>query len=456
MGWKPIVVFTYENHAALDESGNHNNGVVSLPAADRWVDAPLPGIATAIRYDNPQSQITIPPNATLANWPAFRVDVVFQPGKIDHRLNLVEGDLSFAFYVEADASLMGTVFDGSEWYAVKSAPGTIVPGTLYRGQFVYLPSSTLMLFLNGGTLAVQSSNGAAVRPVQVSGIKVGYWPGGDSRYTFSGLMGPMSIATLDPYSDAANGLGKFVCQDLWPKQDLFNLVAAATSNLTPAEAASVSAFFRSLVDGAWKTVGALAGTATDPRQAMIRLNGLASQFEKIAIRNQKQGTNVFADPQFFNVLQGFNNLLDSAPTAKEVYFAQIVRDIAQLPSSPARLREIFAAHPEALNCFEEIAQTISDPKNPVAGWAGNNFPIGWPKGWPASGTSGGAGTPGTGDAVGSPGMGGGTSGGGTGGSGTSGATGGAASGIGGSWGCGPGGATININVNCCGDEKKKQ
>jgi hypothetical protein len=50
MGWKPLVIFTYENHAALDESANHNNGIVSLPAPDRWVDAPFPGIGTAIRY----------------------------------------------------------------------------------------------------------------------------------------------------------------------------------------------------------------------------------------------------------------------------------------------------------------------------------------------------------------------------------------------------------------------
>jgi hypothetical protein len=137
----------------------------------------------AVRCDNPQSQIT-PANTTLSNWPGFRIDVIFQPGPIDHRLNLVEGDTSFAFFVEADASLMGTVFDGTNFYPVKSAPGTIVPGTLYRAQFSYMPSSTLLLTLNGGTLTVQGSNGAAVRPVQANGIKVGCWPGGDSRYTF--------------------------------------------------------------------------------------------------------------------------------------------------------------------------------------------------------------------------------------------------------------------------------
>jgi hypothetical protein len=448
MSWKPIVIFTYENHAALDESGNHNNGIVSLPAPDRWVDAPFPGIGTGITYDNPQSQITIPANATLANWPAFRVDVIFQvSGKIDRRLNLVEGDTSFAFFVEKDASLMGTIFDGTEFYPVKSAPGTIVPGTLYRAQFLYMPSSTLVLTLNGGTLTVQGSNGAPVRPVQANGIKVGYWPGGDSRYTFSGLMGPMSISTLDPYSDAVSGLGKLVCNDLWPKQDLFNLVDAASTNLAPAEANSVESFFRTLVDGAWKAAGALIGTANDPRQAAVNLNNLSSQFESIAIRNQQQGTNFLSDPQFYQVIQGLNNLLDSAPAAKEVLFAQVIRDISQLPLSPSRIQEIFADYPDALVCFGEIAQTIANPGNPVGGWTGSNFPFCWPKGWPVPycGTGpGGTGPGGTGPGGTGPG---GTGPGGTGPGGT------------GPGGTGPGGTgcsnTIHIHVNCCSDDKKQ-
>jgi hypothetical protein len=101
-------------------------------------------------------------------------------------------------------------------------------------------------------------------------------------------------------------------------------------------------------------------------------------------RNPQSATrdDFLSDPQLSTVLQGLNNLMDTSPTAKEVLFAQVIRDIGQLPLSPSRLQEIFAPYPDALTRFGEIGQTLTNPSNPVVGWTGSNFPFCWPNGWP--------------------------------------------------------------------------
>ncbi|MEM6523426.1 MAG: hypothetical protein AAF693_06535 [Bacteroidota bacterium] len=134
MGWNTIVAYTFENHSALDESGNNNHGYVELPAANRWIDAPVPELATAIKFDAPEARITVEPNETLSGWEGFRVRAVFKPDAFDRRINLVEGDRSFAFFVEPDGRLKGTIYDGSRWYGVESNPGTILTGKWYAAE----------------------------------------------------------------------------------------------------------------------------------------------------------------------------------------------------------------------------------------------------------------------------------------------------------------------------------
>lgn len=405
MAWTPTVIYSYENHAALDESGKHNNGLVELPGPDKWVDAPNKAMPTAILYDNPESKITIPPNSTLAGWPGFRVDVIFQPGAYAHRLNLVEGDLSFAFFVEVDGSLMGTVFDGTEWYQVKSATGVIVGGRLYRAQFIYDPAATLVLYLNGGLLAVQGSNGAPVRPVQSAGIKVGYWPGGDSRYTYSGLMGPMGIYTLDPYAEGIRGIGKFVCPDAGPGGDLFNTLSDAVTNvLSPQERNSTAGFFKATVDAARTTLTSLLNTSSDSRATAISLGRLSSRMRALLRRDQRAGSSFIDDPEFFNLMRDARDLIDkTSSTARDAFFMQIMRVISALPMPQSRLLEIIATYPELQECVDEHVKNLGGGGDPLGGWPCANLPQ-WPSGWPAgcggsggsSGGTGGGTEPGTG------------------------------------------------------------
>jgi hypothetical protein len=454
MAWTPVVVYSYENHAALDESGKHNNGIVRLPGPDKWVDAPNQAMPTAILYDNPESMITVPPSPTLAGWPGFRVDIIFQPAAYTHRLDLVEGDLSFAFFVEPDGSLWGTVFDGTEWYPVSSAPNTIVAGRLYRAQFIYDPASTLTLYLNGGLLAVAGSNGAAVRPVQAAGIKVGYWPGGDSRYTYAGLMGPMGIYTLDPYKEGVRGIGKFVCPDSGPGTDIFNTLGDVAANmLTPQERSNTAAFYKTTVDAACSTLQALMTTSSNSRATAIALGSLSTRMRALLRNDQQAGTSIIDDPEFFNLMRDAQNLIDAtSPTAKDAFLTQVMRVISALPMPYARLMEIIAAYPELQKCASGHMKGSGGTGDPLGGWPCANMPQ-WPAGWPmgcgpsgsstgsstGSGASGGTGT-GSGSGSGNGGRGGGSGG----------------AGSGGTGGGDAGGCTSNVHVHvhCCDKEGK--
>ena len=445
MAWTPTVIYSYENHAALDESGKHNNGIVQLPGPDKWVDAPNKAMPTAILYDHPESKITVPPNSTLAGWPGFRVDVIFQPAAYNHRLNLVEGDLSFALFVEVDGSLMGTVFDGTEWYQVKSAPGTIVAGRLYRAQFIYDPASTLLLYLNGGLLKVQGSNGAAVRPVQAAGIKVGYWPGGDSRYTFSGLMGPMGIYTLDPYAEGVYGIGKFVCPDAGAAHDIFNILGDATAHvLTAQERTNTAAFYKTTVDAARATLRALLNTSNDPRATTVALGGLSSRMRALLRKDQQAGSSFIDDPEFFNLMRDARDLIEkTSSSARDAFFMQVMRVISALPMSPSRLLEIITAYPELKECVDQHVKNLGCAGDPLGGWPCANLPQ-WPSGWPpgCGGSGGSSGSTGGGGSCG--GSGGGSGGGGTGGAGGSGAA-----------GSGLCTSNVHVHVHCCAKEGKE-
>jgi hypothetical protein len=106
MGWLPLLKYSFENRAAVDETGDGNFAAVELSDPDHWVDAPAKGLATAVRYDDPRSKIVVSNRPAFVSWPGFRVDIIFQPGEYSRRLNLVEGDGSFAFFVERERLLI--------------------------------------------------------------------------------------------------------------------------------------------------------------------------------------------------------------------------------------------------------------------------------------------------------------------------------------------------------------
>jgi hypothetical protein len=345
MTWLPLLQYSFENHVAVDETGNGHTGIVSLPNPGCWVDNPDPAVATAIRYDNPQSQVTVPQAPTLGGWPGFRVRVVFSPANFNRRIDLVEGDLSFALFVEKDASVQGTINDGQNWYGVASQPGVIVSGEWYSADFEYNPATTMILRLNGTVVDMMVTHGAPVGPVGPAGIKIGYWPGGDDRYTFLGLIGPVAIDTLDPVYDAALSVGKVVCPDgsyqLETSQQIYQQA------FTPAEQAQAKQLGAAILDGAEAILASILSTSADQTATIAAFEQLQQQFNNLLISDEAAGINMYADPQLAPLLsQALNVVWSVSGNARDTLLVQALKLGPLLAAmSPDRAAQIRAQFP---------------------------------------------------------------------------------------------------------------
>src|SRR3954447_7588158 len=102
MSWTPVSDLTCISYApgvVVDSTPYHNDG--------RMVGG-LAGHHAYVRFTGADDQLVLAvKDDSLRRFTALRVEVVFRPAPgATHRLNLVEGLLSFAFYVEADRSLV--------------------------------------------------------------------------------------------------------------------------------------------------------------------------------------------------------------------------------------------------------------------------------------------------------------------------------------------------------------
>jgi hypothetical protein len=371
MSWTPVVALTFENHAAVDHSEFGNSGKVELPGPDRWVDAPIPQVPTAIRYDHPESKITVPANSTLANWAGFRVAVTFRPAAFNLRINLVEGDRSFAFFVEPDGRLKGTIYDGSQWYGVESAPGTIVRNRWYYAEYRYDPASALLLHLDGNLVGFEVTHGDPVRPVQPVGIKIGYWPGGDSRYTFLGLMGSVVVSKLDPEDETIDRLGKFVCRGFGQDREIFDtLLEIVRTEMTPQERTRALTFGRNLVAGAKDLMAATLGTASNREATLGDLQALSRRAENLLVTAHVDGRNYMRDPEYAAIVRDAKTVVENTSnTARATMIAQVIRLVSNKPLSDARVNEMLEKYPGLKECFSNgDGGGLGPDDNPFDDW----------------------------------------------------------------------------------------
>ncbi|MBW4421410.1 MAG: hypothetical protein KME13_19620 [Myxacorys californica WJT36-NPBG1] len=366
MSWKPLLHFSYENHAALDETGNGFNGRVELPTADRWSDVPVDGISTAIRFDHPESKIVVATRPQFSGWRGFRVRVYFSIDDVPGRLNLVEGDASFALFVEPDGVLRGTINDGSsEWWGVSSQPGRIKPGRWYFAELLYDAGKLLALSLDGQLLGIRITAGLPVRPVATAGIRVGYWPGGDARYTFKGLMGPVWIDTLDEREPTVGIINKLLCNGSDGTSRLESWQAILEKELSSSEKASVKAFGATLNDSLKQLLSVVIGQASSPVTTLDEMTALADDLGQLAASHEAAGTNLLLDPTLNALLQKLYTVAcHNNPAAPNVFVLEALKLLTTMPLSATRWKEIANQHPEL--CTTGIRPIdLSDPNNPV-------------------------------------------------------------------------------------------
>ena len=196
--------------AAIDVSGANNHGTSRDVA---FVSDGLSKGSGALVFHSPASRVRVPNNPVFQHLHALKLETVVRLDRLGQRQNLIEGHLSFAFFVRPDGVLEGTAFGRQTpagpkaWQGVNSASDS--PDGVARmvpiGQWVNLRYehdgfASIRLFIDDQLAAATYSIASPIRPVGSHGVHIGNWPDADV-YTFAGLMDRVRIWRWDP--DAA-------------------------------------------------------------------------------------------------------------------------------------------------------------------------------------------------------------------------------------------------------------
>lgn len=172
-----------------------------------------------VRYQGSDAQLEIPvANDSLARFAALRIQALIRPKTITRRFNIAEGWMSFAFIIESDGRLRGTIYDGHNWIGPDSGAKTIPPNEWSRVSFEYDGVSIGQLTINEEIVGrrLDMSPGLA-QPQQV--ISLGHWPRGDGRYTLEGDLGHVRIDRRDHDNYLRDALAMALCKRrLSPRQ----------------------------------------------------------------------------------------------------------------------------------------------------------------------------------------------------------------------------------------------
>lgn len=185
----------YQPNLAIDTSDFKNNAQI------------LGNVLTHNKYvtlKNPDDQLVIPvKDDSLQRFTALKIEAIINPTSIPHRLNIVEGWMSFAFFIESNQKLTATIYDGKNWVQITSI-ATLVPLNQWsRVSFSYDGVCIGRLTIDSKTIGTNINMPLGMRQPQQN-ITIGHWPSGDSRYTFIGDIGHVRIDRRD-YEDFWKG-----------------------------------------------------------------------------------------------------------------------------------------------------------------------------------------------------------------------------------------------------------
>jgi hypothetical protein len=205
---KEVLHHTYKLGVAVDTSGSGNNGE---PVDVNFVNAGRQAGTGGAQFVLPSARINVAASPVWDRPVAVQIDAwikVLLPG-VPRRLNIVEADHSFAFFIHPDCTLWGTFLappgPGIDrlWHGANTADNMVAGGrrAIPLNQWTKLTYlhdgfGTLRLYIDD-SLAAQNNIWAAVPPVMQGGVVIGHWIG-DDRYTFSGEIDDVRIAIYDP------------------------------------------------------------------------------------------------------------------------------------------------------------------------------------------------------------------------------------------------------------------
>lgn len=191
--------------AAIDVSGRDVHGVST--GLDFSPGAHPSGLGAAV-FAQQDSRIRTVSREPFRHLTATKIQIEAILEPTGARQNLVEGFLSFAFYVAPNGSLVGTAKEsnaaGGGWRGVDSY--TDSPDGLQHsvpfGQWATLTyyhdgSTNLALLVDGHPVAYTDSAPAPLQTVGWRGVHIGNWPDSD-RFALSGSVREIQISRWDP------------------------------------------------------------------------------------------------------------------------------------------------------------------------------------------------------------------------------------------------------------------
>lgn len=355
MSWTMVsdLLFTrYQANKVLDNTDFHNDAeIVGNPLVhQKYVSLQHPDdqLVIAVRDDS------------LQRFTCLRVEALIRPTLSGRRLNIVEGWMSFAFFVEADQRLFGGIFDGQDWVPVQSGNNLVPLNQWSRVSFEYDGICLGRLKLNGASVGTNVSMPLGMRQPQQN-ITLGHWPSGDGRYTFVGDLGHVRISRRD-YED--------FLRDAWA-------LLFCQRRLLPHQAEALKKFIlmAKLLDE--RTKEALRRCALDRSEELLKLlrTFWADNQREIILQEKlaadlRQAWCCTYDPyRATHILQEYLKRHAGAPgTRRRAAFQQAVNRFSQLSAMCAfpgdrfdRLRQLLAAaSPELSSLQEELEQLFQE------------------------------------------------------------------------------------------------
>jgi len=231
MLWTTVCDLTfkkYQKNQALDSTDFNNNAGIKGNIATN---------PKYVSFKDPNGQLVVMvKDDSLQRFTGLKVEALIYPTSKTRRLNIVEGWMSFAFFIEANRSLVATVYDGKNWIGVNSGKIKVPLNEWSSVAFEYDGISLGKLTINNTHAGTSLTMPMGMyQPKQ--NITIGHWPSGDGRYTFIGDIGHTRISKRD-YEDfwRAAVITLFCNRKLSPAQadamEEFNVIAKSLDKRT--------------------------------------------------------------------------------------------------------------------------------------------------------------------------------------------------------------------------------
>ena len=186
--------YTYGSTFDVSTFGNHGQ--------PHLVTTGTAAFASSLHFQHSDSRVTVAPSQSLNNLFAIAAKVRFYlEGAVTQRLNLIEGFVSFALFVEPTGALTGTIVDANgAWSGASSGANLVRPGVWHEAWLAHDGINQLELRLDDATVALSDNVYGPVRSVGDLGIAIGNWPDAGT-YPFAGYIDEVKLYRYDPRKD---------------------------------------------------------------------------------------------------------------------------------------------------------------------------------------------------------------------------------------------------------------